>query len=33
MTMKRFLIVLFATLPFAGCSDFLDPLPNGHYTD
>ena len=33
MTMKRFLIVLFAALPFAGCSDFLDPLPNGHYTD
>lgn len=31
--MKKLLIVLSAALPFAGCSDFLDPMPNGHYTD
>ena len=31
--MKKYLIGLFAILPLAGCSDLLDPLPNGHYTD
>ena len=31
--MKRLFIVLSAILPFSGCSSFLDPLPNGHYTD
>ena len=31
--MKKLIIALTAVLSFAGCSDFLDPLPNGHYTD
>lgn len=30
--MKRLYLLLLA-LPLASCSDFLDPLPNGHYTD
>ena len=31
--MKKLIIALAAVLTFAGCSDFLEPLPNGHYTD
>lgn len=31
--MKHTLFGLIAALALAGCSDFLDPLPNGHYTD
>lgn len=31
--MKKLIIALAAASLFAGCSDFLEPLPNGHYTD
>ena len=31
--MKKLIIALAAVTMFAGCSDFLEPLPNGHYTD
>ena len=31
--MKNTIWGLTALLALAGCSDFLDPLPNGHYTD
>ena len=30
--MKNTIWGLTALLALAGCSDFLDPLPNGHYT-
>ena len=31
--MKKQIIALAAAVALAGCSDFLEPLPNGHYTD
>lgn len=31
--MKRILFVLISSALAVGCSDVLDPLPNGHYTD
>lgn len=31
--MKKLIIALVTVSMFAGCSDFLEPLPNGHYTD
>lgn len=31
--MKKTILALCLALPLAACSDFLDPLPDGHYTD
>ena len=31
--MKKIWLVLITAWILSGCSDFLDPLPNGHYTD